>query len=188
MQSFLLETKKRFLDQSLLSFLVKVFIGAQIIALFAQFQIPMYPVPITGQTLGVTIVGFALGAHAGTAAVILYLLEGIAGLPVFSNGGSGLVHFTKPSAGYLIGFIPSACILGYASDSGVLRSVPLSIAAALLSAIVTFAFGLVWLHKFIPSWEVTLQKGLYPFIIGGVIKALIASALVVPTYHFFRKL
>lgn len=179
---------KRWLETNrLAAFWLKTIIGANLIALFSQISVPMYPVPITGQTLALTVVGFALGRKAATSAVLFYLFEGVIGLPVFANGSSGLAPLFGTTGGYLIGFVPTAYVLGYFSDKGVLNSFWKSVAVALLATVITFAFGLAQLSLFVPADKV-LQFGLYPFIIGGVIKAVLASALVSPSYRFFSKL
>lgn len=183
----LTQTKKWLDSNRLAAFWLKTFIGANLIAIFAQIAVPMYPVPITGQTLALTVIGFALGRKAGTAAVLLYLLEGALGLPVFANGGAGIPVLLGPSGGYLFGYVPTAFVLGYFSDKGVLKSVWKSIAVALLASVITFAFGLAQLSFFVPA-DKLLAAGLYPFIIGGVIKAVLASVLVAPSYRFFSKL
>lgn len=180
-------TKKWFETHRLAGFWLKTFIGANLIAIFAQISVPMYPVPITGQTLALTVVGFALGRKAATSAVLFYLFEGIIGLPVFANGSAGLQVLMGPSGGYLLGFVPTAYLLGYFSDKGVLSSIWKSIAVAMLATVVTFAFGLAQLSLFVPA-DKLLAFGLYPFIIGGVIKAVLASVLVAPSYRFFSKL
>lgn len=180
------QTKKWLETNRLVGFWLKTFIGANLIAIFAQISVPMYPVPITGQTLAVTVVGFALGRKAGTSAVLLYLLEGIIGLPVFANGASSIAPFFGATGGYLIGFVPTAYLLGYFSDKGILNSLWKSTTVALLASLVTFVFGLTQLAFFVPADKV-LEFGFYPFIIGGVIKALLASLLVVPSYRFFSK-
>lgn len=183
----LTQTKRWLECNQAVAFWLKTAIGANLIALFAQISVPMYPVPITGQTLALTVVGFALGRKAGTAAVLLYLFEGIIGLPVFANGGAGIGALFGASGGYLIGFVPTAYVLGYFSDKGVLNSFWKSVAVALLATVITFAFGLAQLSLFVPADKV-LEFGLYPFIIGGVIKAVLASLLVIPSHKFFSKL
>ncbi len=187
MTAQLSNAKQWFISHQLLAFLTKVVFGSTLIALLAQVSIPMQPVPITGQTLGITIVGFALGRKAGVSAVLLYLYEGVMGLPVFANGASGVAVFVGPTGGYLYGFVVAALILGYFSDKGVLNHVWKSIAVALLASAATFGFGLIHLSFFVPEGTV-LQYGLYPFIPGGVIKAILAVMLVTPTYRFFSKL
>lgn len=183
----LTQTKRWFESNHIAAFWLKTVIGANLIAIFAQISVPMYPVPITGQTLALTVVGFALGRKAATAAVLMYLFEGAIGLPVFAGGASGFQHFFGPTGGYLLGYIPTAYLLGYYSDKGVLNSFWKSIAVALLASAVTFIFGLAQLSFFVPEGKV-LELGLYPFILGGVIKAALASILVTPSYKFFSKL
>ncbi|MDP8033139.1 biotin transporter BioY [Pasteurella atlantica] len=187
MISQLSQTKQWLAVNQKAAFWIKTFIGANLIALFAQISVPMYPVPITGQTLAVTVVGLGLGRKAGASAVLLYLFEGIIGLPVFANGSMGLASLLGPSGGYLIGFVPSAYLLGYFSDKGVLNSFTKSLVVVFVASVLIFAFGLAQLSFFVPADKV-LAYGLYPFILGGVIKAVLASALVIPTYKFFSKL
>lgn len=170
-----------------LSFILQTIVGANLIALLAQVSIPLPYVPITGQSLGVTLVGFALGRKAGVAAVLLYLLEGLAGMPVFAGGRSGLAVLMGPSGGYLFGFIAMAYILGWAADKGCLKSFWKSFAAAVVANVAMFAFGLAQLSLFVPQGTL-LQNGLYPFIAGGVVKSILACLLVMPAYRLFRKL
>ncbi|MGX2949805.1 biotin transporter BioY [Ursidibacter sp. B-7004-1] len=183
----LTQTKRWLEANRAFAFILKTVIGANLIAIFAQISVPMYPVPITGQTLALTVVGFALGRKAAVSAVLLYLFEGAIGLPVFANASSGFQALLGPSGGYLIGFVPTAYVLGYFSDKGVLNSFWKSVAVALLATVITFVFGLAQLSLFVPADKV-LAFGLYPFIIGGVIKAVLASLLVIPSYKFFSKL
>lgn len=183
----LTQTKRWLETHQVAAFWLKTFIGANLIAIFAQISVPMYPVPITGQTLALTVVGFALGRKAATAAVITYLLEGAMGLPVFANGAAGFQHFFGPTGGYLLGYIPTAYVLGYFCDKGILQSFWKSVAVALFASAITFACGLAQLSFFVPEGKV-LELGLYPFILGGVIKAALASVLVSPSYKFFSKL
>lgn len=180
-------TKKWWLSPSLSTLLVKSLFGSALLALLAQVSIPLQPVPITGQTLGVTLVGLGLGLRAGLGAVLLYLLEGAAGLPVFAGGGGSLASFFGATGGYLWGFIPSAALLGWASDRGVLRSGTKTFGVALLASALTFIPGLWQLSYFVPS-DRLLDAGLIPFIPGGIIKALVASAVLLPTYNFFKKI
>ncbi len=179
--------KEWLVKHQLEAFLIKTVFGSVLIALFAQISIPMVPVPITGQTLAVTIVGFALGRNAGVSAVLLYLFEGAIGLPVFAGGAGGIAHFGGASGGYLYGFVVSAWILGHFSDKGVLHHFWQSFAVAIIASAATFVFGLIHLSFFVPEGSL-LQYGLLPFIPGGIIKALLASVAVVPAYRFFSKL
>lgn len=186
LQSQLSTVKKKFILNSLEINALKIIFGSLLISILAQVSIPMIPVPITGQTLAVTVVGFSLGRKIGVSAVALYLFEGIAGLPVFANGSFGFSVLTGPSGGYLLGFVFSTWILGYFSDKGVLNNFWKTIAVAGVASAVTFLFGLIQLSFFVPK-DLVLQYGLIPFIPGGIIKAIIASLIVVPTYKFFKK-
>ncbi len=187
MSATLVSAKQWFITHEQAAFFIKVIFGSILIAILAQLSIPLVPVPITGQTLGVTIAGLALGRNAGVSAVLLYLAEGAIGLPVFANGGSGIATLLGPSGGYLFGFVASAAILGYFSDKGVLKSLWKSALVTLVATAVTFVFGLIQLSYFVPAGTV-LQNGLYPFIFGGIVKSLAAVVLVKPTHNFFSKL
>lgn len=187
MLAVLVSTKRWFVSHEQAAFFIKVIFGSLMIALFAQISVPMYPVPITGQTLAVTVVGLALGKKAGLSAVMLYLCQGAVGLPVFAGAAAGLTTLLGPTGGYLYGFIAAVAVLGYFSDKGILKSYVMSTAVALFATVMVFIFGLVHLSFFVPK-ENLLQLGFYPFIIGGIIKAVLAAALVVPTHQFFSKL
>lgn len=169
------------------AFWLKTALGANLIAVMAQFAIPLPFVSITLQSLGVLLIGFALGRKAGVAAVLLYLLEGAVGMPVFANGKAGLSVLMGPSGGYLFGYVAMAFILGWASDKGALKSAWKTFAAGLVATAVLYAFGLAQLSLFVPEGKV-LAYGLYPFIGGDVVKAFIAAALLAPTSRFFQKL
>ena len=181
------QTKFFFIDNSLKVTAIKALIGSLFIALLAQVSIPLQPVPITGQTLGVTIVGFAFGKRAGVASVALYLLEGALGLPVFANGSSGIAAFFGPTGGYLYGFLATAYILGYFSDKGILNYPMAAFFIAILASATTFVFGLLQLSFFVPADKV-LEYGFTPFIAGGLVKALIASFTVSGAYKLSKKL
>lgn len=169
------------------SFILQTVIGANLIALLAQVAIPTPFVHISGQSLGVLLIGLALGRKAAVAAMLLYLLEGAMGMPVFAGGRAGLGVLMGASGGYLLGFVAMAAILGAASDKGCLKSVWQSVAVAIVATAVMYAFGLLQLSFFVPQGTL-LQNGLTPFILGDLIKACLACALVMPAYRFFQKL
>lgn len=169
------------------AFLLKTLIGANIVAVLAQIAIPLPFVSITCQSLGVLLMGFALGRNAATAAMLLYLVEGALGMPVFANGKAGLAVLMGPSGGYLFGFVVMAAILGWFSDRGVLKSAWKSIAVAVAATAVMYVFGLAQLSLFVPSGQV-LAVGLYPFVWGDLAKAGIACLLTMPAYRLFQKL
>lgn len=158
--------------------------GALFTALLAQVTIPLFPVPITGQTLAVLLVGATLGAVRGGAALLLYAVLGLAGLPFYApeDDGShlaGLAALGSASFGYIIGFIPAAALVGWLSERTWDRKFLKALATFAGGTLVVFAFGLPWLAVALgANLQQTLEWGLYPFIIGGAIKALIAAILL----------
>lgn len=153
--------------------------GSMLTAVAAQIAIPLWPVPITGQTLAVLLVGSALGATRGALSMVLYALLGIVGLPVFAEGNSGLGVIGSASGGYIIGFIASAALVGWIAQTARDRRLLGAVLSFVGGTIVTFAFGLVWLAAVLGTdLPTTLEYGLYPFIVGGAIKALLGAAII----------
>ena len=159
--------------------------GSLLVALFAQIKIPLgfTPVPITGQTFAVLLVGALLGGWRGGLALALYAIEG-AFLPFFAGGASGW-FWLLPSGGYIVGFIPAAALVGFLCQWGWSRR-PWVLLAMLLGNIALYIPGLMQLNLFLPADVATAwgcadvwQCGLLPFIPGDLVK-LIAASLVVP--------
>ncbi|WP_340150189.1 biotin transporter BioY [uncultured Sneathiella sp.] len=150
--------------------------GSMIIAVSAQIAVPMWPVPMTMQTLAVTMIGATYGWRLGGATVALYVAEGAMGLPVFSGGGS-LASLVGPTAGYIYGFVAAAALVGYMVEKGWGASILKSTVAMTLGTAVIFAGGLSWLSTLI-GVEAALAAGLYPFIAGGIVKIALAVALL----------
>ncbi len=164
---------------ALLYDIVLVIGGSLLIALCAQIAIPLpfSPVPITGQTLAVLLVGALLGSRRGGLCLLTYLVEGIAGLPVFAGGATGLAHLLGPAGGYLIGFTAAAYITGLLAERGWDRRTETTLLAMLLGNAVIYAFGLPWLAFFAGVGRV-LPLGLYPFIAGDLLKSILAAMLL----------
>lgn len=164
--------------------IVLVVAGAALTALLAQVAVPMWPVPITGQTLAVLLVGATLGWARGGSALGLYLVLGLVGLPVYApqDDGThltGLLAVATPSFGYIIGFIPAAAIVGWLSEQSWDRTVFKAVATFVGGSVVVFAFGLPWLAAVTgANFIQTLEWGFLPFILGGLIKAAIAAGLL----------
>lgn len=149
--------------------------GSLFIALCAQFTIHIGPVPITGQTLAVLLTGMLLGSRLGSLSVLAYLAEGIAGLPVFAPGGPlGVARLLGPTGGYLLGFVAAAYVTGLLAERGWDRKMTTTLLTMLIGNAVIYAFGLPWLGLFV-GIENALPLGLYPFIIGDILKALVAA-------------
>lgn len=153
--------------------------GTAVTALLAQLTIPLWPVPITGQTLAVLLVGSALGANRGALAMLLYWVVGMAGAPIYSDGGSGLAAAFGPSGGYIMGFMVAAYAVGKVAERGGDRNVLKAALSFLAGTVITFAFGMAWLALSTGAGlQQTLEWGLYPFIAGGLIKSAIAAGIM----------
>ena len=148
---------------------------AAIIAVLAQIIIPLPLIPITGQTLAIGLVVTILGLKYGTYAVLLYILLGAIGLPVFQSFTGGLGILFGPTGGYIIGFIPTALVIGFYLEKTRLTFTH-ALVANLLGMLVTLIFGAIWL-KYLSelSWTTALLSGVIPFLIVGVIKAILAA-------------
>jgi biotin transport system substrate-specific component len=144
---------------------------------YLSFNLPFSPVPITGQTFGVLLVAMALGRVRGSAIVLAYLAEGAAGLPVFAGGTAGIAALAGPTGGYLIGFLLAAYLTGWLADHGWDRGYFKSTVVMLAGNVLIFACGLAQLSIFVPSGAV-LAMGLYPFIVGGIIKISLAAVIL----------
>jgi biotin transport system substrate-specific component len=161
-----------------LSHAVLVVSGVLGLAALAQIAIPVpgSPVPVTGQTLGVLILGTAYGSTLGFTTFAVYILAGIAGAPVFADGGHGLDRIVGATGGYLVGMLVATFVLGqlarFRLDQKFLTALP----SMLVGTIITFSFGLIWLHQYTgQTWSWTFEKGLTPFIVGEVLKIAIAG-------------
>ncbi len=152
--------------------------GSMLIALLARLEIPLQPVPITGQTFGVLLVGALLGSRLGAAATLTYLGWGAIGLPVFAGGSSGVARLVGPTGGYLVGFVVAAFMVGWLSERGWDRRVLTTAMAMLLGTILIYLPGIAWLSRFV-GWDRVLQLGLIPFLIGDLLKVALA-ALALP--------
>lgn len=173
----------RLLSRSLASDIVLVTAGAGLTAVAAQVAIPLHPVPITMQTLAVLLVGSTLGASRGALSMVLYAVLGLVGLPVYSDATSGAAVLFGSTGGYIVGFIFAAALTGALAQRDWDKKFLGAALSFLGGTVVTFAFGLVWLGAVTQaSLEQVLAWGLYPFIIGGVIKAGIAAAVIPSTW------
>lgn len=174
----------RIVARGLVTDLVLIAAGAAITAIAAQIAVPLWPVPITGQTLAVLLVGVTLGAVRGALSLALYAVLGIVGLPVFSDASSGWSVIAGPTGGYIIGFIFAAGFTGWLAQREWDRKPLWAFLAFLAGSVLPFAFGLPWLAAALGGYGLpndlvsVLNSGLWPFIIGGVIKAAIGAGII----------
>ncbi len=160
------------------------------LALVAQISIPLpfTPVPITGQTLGVLLIGATLGSRRGALTLLVYLVEGIAGLPVFALGTAGLPILLGPTGGYLVAFPVAAFVVGLLCELGLERRYLTSVLAMLPGSIIIFALGTLGLIRFLHvGVEKALKLGVFPFIPGDIIKIVLAAALLPTAWYIVRR-
>ena len=158
--------------------LLQIVGGVALLALLAQVRVQVGPVPLTGQTLGVLLVGAAYGARLGTTTLATYLLVGALGLPVFQGAASGWSYMLGGTGGYLFGFVLAAALVGYLAERGWDRQFGFAALAMLLGNVLIYVPGLLWLSRFAPDWATTVQWGLTPFVVGDLLKLVIAAGLL----------
>ena len=170
-----MELVKNFRQTKLIKYLFIAFIGSLILAVSSKIKIPFYPVPMTMQTLVVLVIGISFGWKLGVATISLYLFEGIIGLPVFSGTpekGVGLIYFTGPTMGYLIGFILAAFVAGKFNynENNIYCFLKLTFATSLI-----YFLGLFWLGTLI-GWEKPIFKlGAQPFLLAELFQILLVT-------------
>jgi len=165
-----MELVKNLNQSSIVKTFLIIILGSLALTISAKIKIPFYPVPMTMQTFVVMLLGLAFGYKIGLATVSLYLLEGITGLPVFSNSpekGVGLVYFTGPTMGYLIGFLSATLIAGTISSNDNLLKI---IFKLLLSVSTIYILGVLWLGTLIGWDKPILEFGVYPFLLAEIFK------------------
>jgi biotin transport system substrate-specific component len=164
--------------------------GTVFLAVMAQiaFPIPGSPVPFTGQTLGVLLLGTAYGAGLGASTVAFYLLMGMAGAPIFSSGTSGIERIVGPTGGYLVGMFISSLVLGALAGRKWDQKIKTVIPTMIIGNLIIFAIGLLWLNQYTGQiWLWTFEKGFTPFIFGEIIKIAIASTALPTVWKYVAK-
>jgi biotin transport system substrate-specific component len=167
---------------------ILVAVGSLFIAAYAQLAIPLpfTPVPITGQSFAVLLIGIFFGSRLGAATVLAYLTEGASGLPFFAEGTGGIGVFAGPTGGYLLGFVFASYCAGLLAEKKWDRKVWTAGLAMFLSSFVIFAFGVTWLSSFI-GFGKAVELGFLPFLPGDVIKTVIAALLLPQGWKYFGK-
>ena len=161
--------------------------GAALVGIAAQLsvQVPGTPVPVTGQTLAVLLVGSALGAQLGAISLLIYLLAGGFGVPWFTHGGSG---WGAPTIGYVVGFVAAAALVGWWASRGGDRSPLRALAAMVAGSLVIYAVGVPWLaHALHTSVAHAWAIGARPFLVGDALKVLAAAGLLPAAWALVRR-
>ena len=174
-----------------LRLLILAVAGSLCIWASAKIQIPMWPVPVTAQTLVVLSIGVIYGWRLGSATIALYLIEGALGLPVFAGTpekGIGLAYMVGPTGGYLLGFLVAALACGWLAEKGWDKGPLTTIAAMLIGNAIIYAFGIAWLGSVIGWDKPVLEFGLYPFLVGDVIKIMLATAAFPALWRLVKRI
>lgn len=162
---------------SLLANILAIFVGSLVLVACANIYIPLpfTPVPITAQTLGVLTLASMTGAGRSTLSVLLYVMYGLVGFPVFAQNSAGFEILMGATGGYIFGFFIAAYVVGKFCEKGWDRTFPKSLVAMLLGQLLIFVPGLLWLGQF-TGYAQVLEKGFYPFVIGGIVKTLLGAS------------
>ena len=173
-----MELVKSIKQSKLLKYVFLALIGSIILAVSSKIKIPFYPVPMTMQTLIVLVIGIGFGWKLGLATVSLYLFEGVIGLPVFSGTpekGIGLIYFTGPTMGYLIGFLVAVYISGkFSYDNNLVKN----FLKLMLATSFIYILGMSWLGSLIGWDKPIFQLGAQPFLLAELFKILIATLAI----------
>jgi biotin transport system substrate-specific component len=153
--------------------------GSLLIALSAQLQfvLPFSPVPMTGQTFAVLLLGALYGSTRGPATVVTYLALGVMGLPVFAGGGFGVARLVGPTAGYLVGFLAAAFVVGLLSERSWDRKPWATAVSMIIGNGMIYVAGVLWLSRFV-GWSAVLSTGVLPFLAGDALKIALATILL----------
>lgn len=167
--------------------------GSAFIALSAQIQVPLWPVPMTGQTFAVLLVGITFGWRLGAATLLLYMAEGAMGIPVFAKAAAGPAVIMGPTGGYIMGFILAAAVVGYLAERGWDRTVWRTALAMLIGNLAIYLLGLPWLAVYLAGAGVeqplqgAIAGGLVPFLLGDGLKLALAACLLPVTWKYLGK-
>jgi len=164
-------------------------LGSALLWASAKVQVPMWPVPMTMQSMVVLLIGFGYGARLGVATVALYLFQGAVGLPVFAGTpekGIGLAYMAGTTGGFLFGFVLVVGATGWLAERGWGRSLAGTAAAMVVGSALLFVPGVLWLATFV-GFDKAVAFGLAPFVAGAVVKAALAVALIAAASRFSRK-
>ena len=173
-----MEIAKKLTTSKYIKYLTIIFLGTVLLTISAKIKIPFYPVPMTMQTFVVLFLGISFGYKIGVATILLYLFEGLLGLPVFSNSpekGIGITYFTGPTMGYLIGFIFASLLAGYFkyNSNYFLTFIKLTISTSII-----YILGVLWLGNLIGWDKPVLQFGVYPFLFAELFKLMLLTILI----------
>jgi len=158
------------IPSKLLASILFAFVGSCFLTLCAKISIPFLPIPMTLQTFAVVLLGVTMGWRVGCLSILMYLGQGLLGLPVFAEPLGGPEIFFGPTGGYLLGFFPAVLLAGFFAEQGWFAKPVKGFIISCLSFAVIYTYGLIWLSGFL-GWEKAIQVGFIPFVLGDIAKA-----------------
>lgn len=174
-------------DSSLARKVAMVVAGSVLVAMSAQVSVPMYPVPMTLQTLAISLIGLTYGARLAGVTLLAYLAQGAIGFPVFAGGAAGAAYMAGPTGGFLLGFAAMAWLTGLLVERGLDRGFLRLFLAALIPALLLFVPGVLWLWTITPlDLNGAIAAGALPFQLGGVVKSAVAALIVTGAFAALR--
>ncbi|TVS05452.1 MAG: biotin transporter BioY [Rhodobacteraceae bacterium] len=167
--------------------LAMVLFGSVLVGMSAQVSVPMYPVPMTLQTLAISLIGLTYGARLAGVTLAAYLAQAAAGLPFFAGGASGVVYLFGPTGGFLFGFVAMAWLTGWLVERGLSRGFGRLFLAAFIPALLLFIPGVLWVWIITPlDLNAAIMGGAVPFQLGGVVKSAVAALIVTGAWAAFK--
>ena len=166
---------------------IEIILGSLLIAILAHISIPLpfSPVPMTGQTVGVILVGGLLGANRGALSILCYIFEGAIGIPVFAGMKAGIHILIGSTGGYLFGFVFAAFFMGYLSQKGFTLKPHLCFLSCILATVIILSTGTVYLaFLYKGNFDLAFYQGFYPFIVGGLVKSAICTIILLNIRKF----
>ncbi len=174
-------------DDTLLRQAALVLFGSVLVGMSAQISVPMYPVPMTLQTLMISLIGLAYGARLAGVTLLAYLAQGAAGMPVFAGGAAGVAYMAGPTGGFLLGFVAMAWLTGWLVERGMARGLGRLFLAAFIPALLLFIPGVLWVWMITPlDLNAAIMGAAVPFQLGGIVKSAVAALIVSGAWAAWR--